>query len=203
MDFFSDETLRKIAQKIEKIEKDSGCELVVVFARRSDDYFYIPLLWAALGALVLSMLFLPWLKEIDVATYGALQALLFFLLAISLRLDAVLPRIIPAKIRERRAAQMAYTQFVSRGLNSADAPPAVLFFISFDERYARILTNAKVPIEDVEWQKIIDAMTQGIAEGKLQESVLEAIAKIGDILQSHCPATGTRDNRFSNHMVIV
>ncbi len=98
---------------------------------------------------------------------------------------------------------MAYTQFVSRGLNDADAPPAVLFFISLDERYVRIVTNAKVPIDDTVWQTVIDEMIAGIAAGRLEESILEAITKIGDILQSHCPADHTKENRFSNRLIVI
>ena len=203
MKFFSENTLSEIARKIGEIESGSDCELVAVFARRSDDYLYIPLLWAALAALVLPMMFMPFLRGIDMMVYAAIQAALFFMFSVILRLDIVLPRIVPGRIRRRRAAQMARTQFVSQGLNAADAPPAILFFISFDERYAQILTNAKVPVEDGEWQKVIDGMIAGIVNGKLEESVLETISKIGDVLQSHCASTGSQPNHFTNRLIVV
>ena len=203
MKFFSENTLNEIAKKIEEIESGSDCEVVAVFARRSDDYLYIPLLWTALAALVLPMLIVPFLQGIDIMMYAAIQAALFFIFSVILRLDAVLPRVVPKRIRRRRAAQMARTQFVSQGLNAADAPPAVLFFISFDERYVQILTNAKVPVEDREWQKVIDGMIAGIIGGKLEESVLETILRIGDVLHSHCASTGSHSNYFTNRLIVV
>ncbi len=203
MKFFSEKILGEIADRISDVEQRSDCELVTVFARRSDDYLYIPLLWAALAALLLPAFVLPLLQGIDLLIYAALQAVLFFIFALVLRLDAVLPHIIPRRVRRRRAEQMARTQFVSLGLNAADAPPAVLFFISFDERYVQILTNAKVPVGDREWQKVIDGMIGGITGGKLEESVPETISKIGEVLQEHCASAESHGNYFPNRLIVV
>ncbi len=47
---------KQISSAIAGIEKDTDAELVTVLAKRADNYYYIPTLWAAVIALVLPIL---------------------------------------------------------------------------------------------------------------------------------------------------
>lgn len=205
MKTLNEKTLKQMEASIKKAEAKSDCEIVAVFARRSSDYHFIPSLWAALAALTLPavayMLF-P-LPDVSVVSYAFLQASLFMVLTFVLRVEPLLMHLIPKKIHKSRAERMAALQFISNGLNDSDAPPAVLFFISFTERYVRILTSAKVPVPNEKWQEVVDEMIEKIRVGDTEKGMVEAIGAVGDILEKACPRTEEHENRFPNRLILL
>jgi putative membrane protein len=56
MALITQEQQQQIADLIADIERRTDAEFVAVLARRSDDYSYIPLLWAAVTALLVPLL---------------------------------------------------------------------------------------------------------------------------------------------------
>jgi len=206
MKYLSESTFKTIADMIEGAESKSSCELLAVFAKRSDDYYYIPMLWAAIAALLLPatayMLFS--LPQPDIATFSFIQLLTFVLFSLFLRLERFRVMVVPKRVMLKRAAQTAQMQFAAHGLNSADAPPAILFFVSFDERYARIITNAKVQIEDGVWQGVIDKMVERIKADALDKGMIEAIGQISAVMSGQCPA-GSKDDmsRFPDRLIVL
>lgn len=206
MAYLTDKTFETIASVIADTEAKNGCELLAVFAARSDDYRYIPMLWAAGGALLLPLaayLFLP-LERPDLPSFALTQWLVFLALTLLFRIEPLRIRLIPKKVRLARAQQQAHRQFIAHGLNSSDSPPAVLFFVSFEERYARILTNAKVPIADENWQRIIDRMIEGIHAGQMDEGMTEAVRSIARTMEKHCtPAAAEGQNRYPNRLIML
>ena len=204
MAYLSEKTFERIAEAITEAETKSRCEIVAVFTARSDDYRYAPMVWAALLSLFVpfaAYTLLP-LDRPDLGTFALAQWLLFMLLLLLFRMNP--PRLVPAALRQKRAEQQAARQFISQGLNGEKSPPAVLFFVSFDERYVRILSNAKVPIADEAWQKVIDTMIARIHVGEIDEGIIDAVRTIGATLEAHCPADGgaANENRYPNRLVI-
>ena len=64
----NEEQQLEISSAITEAERITDAELVTVLARRADNYYYIPTLWAALVALILPLLlkFTPlWLNGED------------------------------------------------------------------------------------------------------------------------------------------
>ncbi|MBT6078553.1 MAG: hypothetical protein HOH02_11425, partial [Oceanospirillaceae bacterium] len=58
----------KVQKAIEQAESNTDAELVTVLAGQSDDYYFIPTMWAALIALVTPALLLQtnlWLSQTD------------------------------------------------------------------------------------------------------------------------------------------
>ena len=199
------EFLQKIESKINSCEKRSSCELLAILSKRSDDYFFIPILWAAIASMavpaVLITLF-PGMEQEGMKLILS-QWLAFVALALIFRLDAVKLKLVPAKIRHRRARNMAHMQFISHGLNDASAPCAVLLFISFEERYVQILTNSKVPIENSRWESIIARLTKDIKAGSVEDGIENAVDAICTLLEELSPERGDkRENRFPNRLVI-
>ena len=76
--------LTAIADQITEIEKATDAEIVTVLAKQSDDYYYIPTLWAAMAGVIApsALLLLPhWLVLseillIQVSLFGVLALLL-------------------------------------------------------------------------------------------------------------------------------
>ncbi len=199
------EWLKKIESKIGSCEERSSCELLAILSKRSDDYFFIPILWAALTAMFLPAVLMAFFPALEPEGMKLLlsQWLLFVALALIFRLDAVKMRLIPARVRHKRARDMAHLQFISNGLNDADAPCAVLLFISFEERYVQILTNSKVPIENSRWESVIEKLTKDIKAGKMQEGIESAIEQICSLIEETAPCENCKkENRFPNRLVI-
>ena len=206
MAYLSEKTFETIASVISDTEARSGCELLAVFAKRSDDYRYIPMLWAASGALLLPLayaLLLP-LPRPDLPSFALEQLLVFLALTLLFRIEPLQMRLVPKSVRLARAQHQAHLQFMTHGLNRSESPPAILFFVSFEERYAQILTNAKVTIADEKWQEIIDTMIARIRAGEKDEGMVEAVRSISETMREHCPSQEKeRQNRYPNRLIML
>ncbi len=206
MQVVAKDTLNKISEKIDKIEKSSSCELLMMMTKESDDYRYITISWAAVGALVLPVPLLYFSPALPTDTLSILSLQWgAFLSALLLgRIDAVRFRLVPKSIRLRRAALKARESFISLGLNSESSPPAILFFISLKEQYVEIITNAKVPIPNESWRRIVDTMVARIKSESLDSGILEALDALSDVMRKHCPSTGEEGkNRYPNKLIIL
>ncbi len=62
-DFLTEQELTQISRRISEIEARTDAEVVTVLAEQSDDYYYIPTLWAALVGVVMPsvLILLPFL----------------------------------------------------------------------------------------------------------------------------------------------
>ena len=91
----------RISEAIAEVERHTDAELVTVLAAASDDYRYIPLLWAALVALVVpsALYFTP----MPTAWMIAAQLSAFLVLAILLQVETLRARLIPKGVRNLRA----------------------------------------------------------------------------------------------------
>lgn len=90
----------QIKEAIEAFEKQSSAEIVTVIAKQSDGYFFIPLLYAAAGALGIS-----WAAQFFTGGMGAQelaiwQILSFVLLALCVQIRPVKMALIPAFIKK-------------------------------------------------------------------------------------------------------
>ena len=57
MALLSNDEQRQVAEAVSRVELKTDAELVTVLAARSDDYAYVPLIWAGLVALLVPGLF--------------------------------------------------------------------------------------------------------------------------------------------------
>ncbi len=198
------ETLERIEQIVDEAEKKSDCELVATLAERSDDYHYVLLFYAAMAAMLAPLAIWPFLSHPMAQTLFLGEWLLFIFFALLFRIPNISTLLVPKKIRRERARTLARQQFIARGMNDAKAPGAVLLFVSFEERYVEILTNAKVPIADDQWRKIVDRLIEGIHAGKLEEALVEAVESVAKEMETACPAHSPRkQNRYPNTLILL
>ena len=142
MSLVTAEQQTRIAEAIAEVERHTDAELVTVIAAASDDYRYIPLLWAALAALIVpALLYFTPLYEIDPLYLFWAQAGVFVVLALALSLSAFRVRLIPRAVREWRASNMACRQFLEQGLHHTEGETGVLIFVSEAEHFVEILVD--------------------------------------------------------------
>ena len=139
MALINDTERQQIADLIAEVERHTDAELVAVLAARSDDYRYIPVLWAALAALTVPTigLFTPFGGDM----IAAAQLAVFCVLAVVFRIPAIGTRLIPRGVRYWRAANMARRQFLEQGLHHTQGDTGVLLFVSEAEHYVEIIAD--------------------------------------------------------------
>ncbi len=196
--------LDQVAAAIATVEKKTDAELVTVLASQADDYHYIPTLWAAIIALVspgLVSLTPFWLNLTEIMM---VQIAVFLVLALVLRAPPVLRRIIPARVRQWRASNLARRQFLENNLHHTSGETGILIFVAETERYVEIIADRGISahVSNEAWQDIVDGFTESVKAGHTIEGFLEAIESCGEILALHCPSTHDRDE-LPNQLVVL
>ena len=204
MTLLTESELEKVSTAIQAVEQKTDAELVTVLAARADNYSYIPTLWAAMLALLSPSVvsFLPfWVEMGDLML---IQLGVFILLATLLRWPPILARIIPRQVKTWRASNLARRQFLENNLHHTEAEVGVLIFVSEIEHYVEIIADSGVSqyIADAEWAEIIATMTKQVAAGKTLEGFLGCVEASGKLLETHLPASSTKDE-LPNHMVVI
>lgn len=195
---------RQVADAIAAVERETDAELVTVLARRADDYRPISLLWAAAialltpGALALTPL---WLELWEVL---ALQWLLFLGLALLLRWPPLLMRLVPRRIREWRAANLARRQFLEQNLHHTRFDSGVLIFVSAAEHYVEILADRGINqyVTHEQWQAIVDTFTAAVKRGDTLRGFVDCVNACGELLKKHVPVSDQK-NELPNHLVML
>jgi putative membrane protein len=204
MKLLNAEQQKQVAEAIAGVEKTTDAELVTVLAKQSDRYTYIPLLWAALLALMIpSMLLLSplWLEASSIAL---IQLVVFVVAALLLRIPFIAIRLIPKTVRTWRASNLARRQFLENNLHHTKGETGVLIFVSEAERYVEIIAdrgiNAKVKPE--QWQGIVGNFVATVKRGDTLSGFLDCITACGALLQQHVPATHKKDE-LPNHLIVL
>lgn len=195
---------RQVASAIAAVEEHTDAELVMVLARRADDYHYIPTLWAAVIALVTPAIIslTPfWLSHWEMLLT---QWIVFVALALILRIPPIMVRLIPKSVRYWRAANLARRQFMENNLHHTEGDTGVLIFVAEAEHYVEILADRGISqhISDERWQTIVNAFTAKVKAGRTLEGFLECIEVSGALLKQYAPATHDR-NELPDHLIIL
>ena len=201
---FSKQLQEQVAQAIGDIEQQTDAEVVCVLAPRSDDYYYIPALWAALIALFSPLLlaFTHYWGHLNIVLLW--QFGVFIFVWFLCRWPPILRRIIPKNIRYWRAANMARRQFMENKLHHTKDGSGVLIFVSAQECYVEILTDQGVAqkINDKQWQSIVSVFVQRVKNKQVHEGFQECIQACGKLLAEHYPATSDK-NELPNKLVLL
>lgn len=204
MTLLNEQQLSLVAEAIERVEKTTDAELVTVLARKADNYFYIPTLWAALMALVVPVVlkFTPLWLEADELLMA--QWLTFALAAVFFRLPAVMMRLVPKSIKHWRAANLARRQFLENNLHHTQGDTGLLIFVSEAEHYVEIIADRGISqyVDDSQWQQIVDHFTAEVKAGNTHQGFLDCIEQCGKLLMQHIPITNEK-NELPNHLLLL
>ena len=183
-----------IAAAIRAAEQRTSGQIVCVLMRSSSEYFYVPVLWAALLALIT-----PWplimLTLWSVQRIFLLQVVVFAAAVTLLSWPRLRIALVPRAVRRARAHRAAVEQFFARGLTATRDRTGVLIFVSLAERYARIIADEGIAakVSNREWQEAIDALTAHMRDGRIVQGFIAAIERCGAVLAVHAPPTGAGD----------
>lgn len=195
---------RQIAEAIARAERRTDAELVTVLARRADDFPYLPLLWAALLALLVPGVLHLWLGGIGVNGLLLTQMLTFIGLCLLLRHPRLSAWVVPAVLRRRRASGLARQQFLELNLQRTAGATGVLIFVSEAERHVEILVDEGIArhLPEQAREVIVTRFTEQVRQGRTLQGFVECIEACGDLLSEHVPPTHAR-NELPNRLVIL
>lgn len=193
----------QIAEAIAEVERHTDAELVTVLVASSDDYRYLPVLWAAAAALLSSApLVITRLPALDVLS---IQLGLFCVFMLTLRIPAFARRLIPYHVGHWRASNMARRQFLELGLHRTNAATGVLIFVSEAERYVEVLADRGVSdhVDDARWQFIVDRFVADVKRQRILGGFIDAIAACGEILAEAVPKTEGNRNELADRLIVI
>lgn len=204
MALLGEDEQRQVAETIARVERETDAEVVTVLAARSDDYTYIPLLWASLLALIVPGAINYFAGWLDARLLLLVQWASFVVLALLFRHPAILYRLVPRRVRHWRAANMARRQFLERNLHHMRDGTGMLIFVSEAEHYVEILVDHGIAsrIGDDTWQEAVAAFTDRVKRGETLQGFLACIESCGEHLKRHLPATHER-NDLPNHLIVL
>jgi len=203
MSFIPPAERARIREAVEAAEATTSAELVAVVARRADGYLYVPLLVAAVAALLAAGIALLVEPALPAHLLYAGQVALFAVLSLVLRIPRLLMACVPRPIKRRRARRMAREVFIDLGLLNTQARTGVLFFVAAGEHHVEIVADRGVAavIDDAAWQAVVDRFVADVKRGAVGEGFVAAIAACGELLARRLPAGPGDRNELRDRLI--
>lgn len=196
---------KRIQQAVAQAESRTRGEFVTVIAKSADDYFFVPVLWAALLALLLPAPIV--LLEIALAPLSLYlaQLIVFTGAAVVLLLPPLRYRLVPGFLKRQRARRLAREQFVAQGVHVTRERAGVLLFVSEAEHYVEILADAGInaKVAPDAWQQIVDDFLAAVRDSRTADGLVGAIDACGALLATHFPADAQDKNELPDRLVEI
>jgi putative membrane protein len=201
--YLNEKEKEQISKKIENLEKSSCAELVAVITKRSGDYKYLNILINVFMIFIISFFLISFF---DFSSMQLLEIQLFCFIGFYLffeKFDNLILNILPKSYKREKASLNAHEQFSNLGLNRTKTNQAIMFFVSFDEKYVEIITDTAIceKIKDDYWQKILDEFIKDVKKNDLSNAYLKAIDSCSEILIKEFPIAKNDENELSNSVI--
>jgi putative membrane protein len=196
---------RRVAEAIRAAETRTSGEIFVVVASSSDDYRMLPLLWAALAALVGGFLTAAIMPGISAGSLALGQGVVFAVAAAVVSVPSWRMYFVPRMTRISACEARARTQFLAQNLHGTEGRTGVLIFVSLAERYAEVLADTAIDqkVPDDFWRKTVDALTAEIGAGRLADALIHAVDACGAALTEHFPRRAGDRNELPDKVVEI
>ena len=201
---FSEADRVRIRQAVAAAEAKTAGEIFTVVAEESDDYRFIPILWATLLALIVPLP-LIFFTLLPASLIFLIQLGVFVVLALVFSHPAVRPAVVPAAVKHGAAEALAVRQFLAHGLHTTEARTGVLIFVSLAERHAEIIADAGISakVDEAVWRAAMDKLLTEVRAGRLADGLVAAIESTGAVLARHFPPRAGDQNELPNDLVLL
>jgi putative membrane protein len=192
-----------IAAAIRSAEQRTSGQIVCVLMRSASEYYYVPVLWAALVAIAS-----PWpmiiMTQWSVQRIFLIQIVVFAVAVLVLSWPPIRVALVPRAVRRARAHRAAIEQFFARGLSLTKNRSGVLIFVALAERYVRIIADEGIAakVSNREWQLAVDTLTAHLRDGHIAQGFIAAVAQCGAVLATHVPPTEA-DNELADRIYVM
>jgi putative membrane protein len=203
---FSDADKARITAAIHAAEKNTSGEFVAVVARSSDHYIFLPLLWAAIAALILPGILylaaaqLAWIHfyQIQLALFLVLALLFLFVPELHLHL-------VPRHVKHSRASRLAKAQFYLQGVHMTREHSGVLFFVSLAEHYVEIVADKGIheKLGEAHWRGIVRTFVDDVRKDNVVDGFVTAITACGAAMAKHYPPEPGNPEELSDGLIEI
>ena len=179
--------------RIQEIESRTDAEIVMVLAKKSDNYGYAPTLFAACTSMLIPLASLFWPFWLSLSEVVFIQFMAFFGLTILLRIPALVRLVVPRRTKFLRASNIAMRQFLTQQVHTTKDNLGLLIFVSELEHYIEIIPDHGLTrIENTVWEMAITNAIPLLQRGRVEESFKSIIDLIGSELVEHFPKTSDK-----------
>lgn len=223
-------TRERISQAVAEAERTTSGEIFCIVAREVSDYREVPLAWAALIALVLPVVFVPfgflpseWTSQFDdwsaahqisadrtaataILAYAGVQIALFILTWALVAIAPVRRALTPRALKTRRVREAALKQFLAKGVHETRDRTGVLIFASLADRQVEVVADEGIyaKVDPSVWGDTVKALTAGLKQGRPGDGFVEAVGIAGGVLARHFPPrAGDNPNELSDGLVVI
>lgn len=201
--YLNENEKQQISKEIENLEKLSSAELVAVITKQSSSYKFETILVSIIIVSLFSIISLITTKTTALGLFQ-LQFIVFFSsYFVFTKFSSFLLRVLPKAYKYNKSSIYANKQFSNLGLQTTKTKQAIMFFVSIDEKFVEIITDAKIKekIKDTYWQTIVDKFIIDVKNNQLKEGYLEAIKSCNKILIENFPIQENDENELSNEVI--
>jgi len=216
----SEANLTAIRESVTAAEKSTTGEIALAAIPESSDYSFFELLasvilsaaaFAALlvfhGKLELILDRMFWHVPswyLPAATGFVTFAVIGIFFAVA-NIPAIDRIVIPRTVRKRAVYIRALRAFLESGAYATKDRTGILVFVSYMEREVRIIADSGISgkIDQAEWDRIALGVAAGIREGKTAAALTDAIARCGELLAAHFPASGENPNELADGLILL
>jgi putative membrane protein len=194
----------RVSEAIRAAESRTSGEIYVVVARLTDEFRFMPVVWAALAALLL-----PWplhlLTRLGSGTILLIQAIFFVLTALALSHAALRRYVVPSPLLAEAARRHARAQFLAHGVHLTERRTGVLIYVALIDRRVEIVADAGIhsKVGDAVWQELAREVTSAARHGRLVDGIINAVNRAGAVLAAHFPPRPDQRNELPDRVVEI
>lgn len=183
----------RLSLEIHAAEQKTAAEIYVVVAHSADDFRLVPVLWAAVVALIL-----PWIlwfaAGLSIAVILPLQVLAFLLVSAVLSYPPLRYRVIPPGIATDAVHRAAVAQLMAHGVHLDGNRTAILLYVSMLPRRIEVVADHGIHarIDEKHWHELVGMIRREGQAGRLVDGLVAAVRASGELLAKEFPATGGR-----------
>jgi putative membrane protein len=193
----------RIQAAIAKAEQGTRAEFVAAVARRADEYRGNAMMAGFIAAILAGVavwIFAPWPGPGETLVAELIVFIIVFPLVAWTRIGMAF---VPVAQKRHAARRLARLVFLERGLGSTEERCGVLFFVSRAERHVEIIADRGIDqaVEPGAWQKIVDAFTEAVKQGKVEQGFTGAIETLGALLARHYTPDRENPHRIPDRLI--
>ena len=193
----------ELKDRIRQIETRTDAEIVMVLAKRSDNYGYAPTLFAACTSMLIPLVSLYWPFWLSTSEVVSMQLIAFIVLTILFRIPNLLRLVVPRRTKYFRASNMAMRQFLTQRVHTTQDNLGCLIFVSELERYIEIVSDhGLAEIDNAIWENAVTNAIPLLKQGEIESSFVNTIETVGSVLIEHFPASKEKKG-LPDHLIEV
>jgi putative membrane protein len=194
----------RIVDAIRAAETTTAGEIYVVVAREAAEFRSIPVLWAAIVALIV-----PWplflFTSLGAGIILVLQVVTFVVVATALSPDGIRHRLVPPSIAGEAARKAAQAQFMAHGIHLTAARTGILIYVALADRRVEIVADDGInkKVAQAELDVLADHIVAAARSGTLANGLVQAVDGAGRLLSRHFPPLPTNPNELPDRVVEI